>query len=225
VAELTEITAARRSALGKKVKALRRSGQVPANVYGRKRDSLAVQLNEREIEHLLATHSRSQAVAVIVDGEQEPALISAVQRHPTRRHVLHVDFLRISLDQPVTVSVQLSFHGEAPVTREDAVVVHNLSDVTVTGLPTSIPSSIDVDQSVLVDMDSSIFVRDLVIADGLQIMNDPDELVARAVRAAVEVEEAVEAAEEEAAAPTEAAAAAAPSVAESQASDEEKESA
>jgi len=225
VAELTGISAARRSALAKKVKALRRSGQVPANVYGRQRDSLAVQLNEREIEHLLATHSRSQAVAVIVEGQQEPALIAAVQRHPTRRHVLHVDFQRISLDQPVTVNVPLTFHGEAPVTRhEDAVIVHNISEVSVTGLPTAIPSDIQVDQAVLEDMDSSIFVRDLVVESGLEIMNDPDELVARAVRAAVEVEEEPAEAAEEEAAPTEAAAEAPAAEASEEPEEEKKES-
>jgi large subunit ribosomal protein L25 len=208
VADLIEIKASRRSVLGKKVKALRREGQVPANVYGRKRDSVAVQLNNREIEHLLATHSRSQAIAVVVDGEQEPALISAVQRHPTRQHVLHVDFHRISMDQPVTVNVTLAFHGEAPAIRQhEAVIAHNLSEVTVHGLPGLIPSSIDVDASSLEELDSSIFVRDLKVDDGLEIMTDPDELVARAMRPTVEAEEP--AAEEEAegeAAATEAAA-------------------
>jgi len=72
-------------------------------------------------------------------------------------------------------------------------------------------------------MDSSIFVRDLVIGDGLQIMNDPDELVARAVRAAVEVEEEPAEAAEEGAAATEAAAEAPAGEAEAaEASEEEK---
>ncbi|HEX3246104.1 MAG TPA: 50S ribosomal protein L25 [Chloroflexota bacterium] len=204
MADLVEIKASRRSVLGKKVKVLRREGQVPANVYGRQRDSVAVQLNDREIEHLLATHSRSQAIAVVVDGEQEPALISAVQRHPTRQHVLHVDFHRISMDQPVTVNVTLAFHGEAPAVRQhEAVIAHNLSEVMVHGLPGLIPSSIDVDVSSLEELDSSIFVRDLHVAEGLEIMTDPEELVARAMRPTVEAEEPVaeEEAEGEAAAP------------------------
>jgi len=190
VADLVEIKASRRTALGKKVKALRREGQVPANVYGRNQASLAVQLVNREIEHLLATHSRSQVVSVDVEGQQEPALISAVQRHPTRQHVLHVDFQRISMDIPVQVSVTLSFHGEAPAIRlHEAVIVHNLSEVSVLGLPGAIPSEIQVDVSALDDVDASIFVRDLSVGDGLQIMSDPDELVARAMRSTVEAEE------------------------------------
>jgi large subunit ribosomal protein L25 len=208
VADLVEIKASRRSVLGKKVKVLRREGQVPANVYGRKLDSLAVQLNNREIEHLLATHSRSQVVAVVVDGEHEPALISAVQRHPTRQHVLHVDFQRISMDQPVTVSVTLAFHGEAPAIRQhEAVIAHNLSEVSVHGLPGLIPSSIDVDVSSLEELDSSIFVRDLKVADGLQIVTDPDELVARAMRPTVQAEEPAVEAEAEGETPAPAAAA------------------
>jgi large subunit ribosomal protein L25 len=197
VADLAEIKAARRSVLGKKVNTLRRQGQVPANVYGRKRDSVAVQLNAREIEHLLATHSRSQVLTVILDGEQEPALISAVQRHPTRQHVLHVDFQRISLDQPVQVGVMLVFHGEAPAVKQhEAVISHNLTEVTVLGLPALIPSEIDVDISSLEDIDDSVFVRNLTVGNGLEIVTDPDELVARAMRPTVAVEEEPEAAEE-----------------------------
>ncbi|MFN0071548.1 MAG: 50S ribosomal protein L25 [Chloroflexota bacterium] len=189
MADLVEIKASHRVALGKKVKALRRDGLVPANVYGRSRDSLSVQLNDREIEHLLATHSRSQVVSVVVDGQEEPALISAVQRHPTRQHVLHVDFQRVSLDQPVQVNVQLSFVGDSPAVRHhDAVIVHNLSEVIVEGLPGAIPSEIDVDVSALVDPDSAIYVRDLSVGRGLQIMSDPDELVAKAMHSTIQAE-------------------------------------
>ena len=108
----------------------------------------------------------------------------------------------------------------------DAVIVHNISEVSVTGLPTAIPSDIQVDQAVLEDMDSSIFVRDLVVESGLEIMNDPDELIARAVRAAVEVEEEPAEVTEEEAAAAEAAAEAPPAEAEGAetAGEEKKES-
>jgi len=61
--------------------------------------------------------------------------------------------------------------------------------VSVLGLPGAIPSEIQVDVSALDDVDASIFVRDLSVGDGLQIMSDPDELVARAMRSTVEAEE------------------------------------
>lgn len=189
MADLVEIKATRREALGKKVKALRREGFVPANLYGRKQDSLAVQMNDREIEHLLATHSRSQVVAVVVDGKEEPALIADVQRHPTRQHVLHVDFHRVALDQAVQVAVPLTFSGEAPAIRlHNAVILHNLTEVTLEGLPASIPSEIAVDVSVLSDADSAIYVRDLAIPAGLKAIADADELVAKAVHSTVESE-------------------------------------
>lgn len=206
MAKLVSIPASPREVVGKKVSVLRRSGIVPGNVYGRKRDSQAVQLDNKELEHLLATHARSQVIAVVVDGKEETAMISGVQRHPTRQHLLHVDFHRISMDEPVQVALTINIVGESPAVRSSAgILLNNLTEVLVQGLPGNIPSEIDVDISGLEDVDAAIQVSDLVVPDGIEILSDPEELVVKIIRSTLGAE-----AEEDAGTETAEAAPAAP---------------
>jgi len=201
VADLTSIQASPREVVGKKVSVLRRTGIVPGNVYGRNRDSQAVQLDNKQLEHLLATHARSQVVAVVVDGREETAMISGVQRHPTRQHLLHVDFHRISMDEPVQVALTVNVIGESPAVRtSEGVLLHNLTEVSVQGLPGNIPSAIDVDVSTLEEVDAAIHVRDLVVPEGIEILTDPEEMVVKIIHSTLEEEAEEDAAAVEAAA-------------------------
>jgi large subunit ribosomal protein L25 len=194
VAKLVSIPASPREVVGKKVSVLRRSGFVPANVYGRNRDSQAVQLDNKELEHLLATHARSQAIAVLVDGKEETAMIASVQRHPTRQHLLHVDFHRISMDEPVQVALTINIIGESPAIRSsDGLLLNNLTEVTVQGLPGDIPSDVNVDISTLEEVDAAIYVRDIVVPDGIEILTDPDEMVVKIIHSTLGEEAAEDA--------------------------------
>lgn len=197
MAEITKLQASPREVTGKKVRFLRRDGIIPANLFGKKEPSVAVQVDNHELEHLLATHQRSQVLSVVLEGREESALISHVQRHPTRRSLLHVDFHRIALDVVLQVPVRLEFIGEAPAVRMyEGMLLNNLSEVVVEGLPTAIPETIQVDVSALADLESAIYVRELQAPSGITIVSDPDELITKVMPPTVEAVRAEEAVEE-----------------------------
>ena len=119
-----------------------------------------------------------------------PALIYDVSRDPVTGRMLHVDFARVSLTEKTHADVPLHFVNESPAVRTlGAVLLHARSEVSVEAFPQDIPHSIEVDLSGLLEIDDAIFVRDLKVdATLIQIENDPDELVVKAVPVKVEVE-------------------------------------
>jgi large subunit ribosomal protein L25 len=191
-----------RTAFGKKNRALRRSGWVPANISGRGIPSTAIQLKTNEIKQLLAHTSRNTVLSVDVGTTEETVLIRDVTRRPTTDELYHVDFFRISLSEPVRASVPLGVAGESPAVKVyDAVVLNSLDSVEVESLPQDLPTQIEVSLEPLAEIDAALYVRDLRVPSGVTILTDADELVTKAhgPTLAVEEEEVAPAAEEEAA--------------------------
>lgn len=195
---------------GKKVKALRREGIIPAHLYGRGTESLAVQAPVQTITNLLKTAGRNAIIDLQINGESEarPVVLRGVQRNPVTSELLHIDFLQISMTEKLRAEVPLLLTGEAPaVTVYNGVLLQNLDALTVEGLPTDIPENIEVDVSHLEEIDASIFVRDLSVPASVRVQTDLDQVVAKvaAPKLAAEMErEEAEAAAAAAAAAAEA---------------------
>lgn len=187
-----------RTTLGKKVKALRRLGVTPANVYGHNVESLAIEADSHDLALLLRRAGRTALVQLTVDGERaaRPVLIRSFSRRPTTDELLHVDFFQVSMREKLTVDVPITLVGEAPAVQQfDAVVVPALERVSVHCLPAEIPSQIEVDISSLVDTASTLFVRDLRAPAGVEILTDGDIPVVSVSAKTAEAEEAALAAE------------------------------
>jgi large subunit ribosomal protein L25 len=205
------LSARTRTTLGKKVKALRRSGVTPANIYGHNVPSLAIEANAHDLALLLRRAGRTALVQLTIDGERapRPVLIRSYNRRPTTDELLHVDFFQVSMREKLTVDVPLVLVGEAPAVEQfDAVIVPALESVSVQCLPGVIPSHIEVDISSLVDTASTLFVRDLRAPAGVEILTEGDIPVVSVSAKTAEAEEAALAAEEAEAAAAEAAEAA-----------------
>ncbi|MBA2450003.1 MAG: 50S ribosomal protein L25 [Chloroflexi bacterium] len=189
MADRIELKAEPRSVLGKQVRALRRQGIVPANLYGHA-DSTALQLPEKEMEHALARAGRTQLLQLALDGDAPTTvLIKDFQRHPTRKSLLHVDFYRVAMTERLKIDVPIRFVGEAPAVKQfDASVFQALSTLSAESLPGDLPEAIEVDVSVLEDLEAAIHVRDLVVPSGVTILTDPDELVVKLLPPMVEEE-------------------------------------
>ena len=194
-----ELSAEPRSVIGKQVKALRRQGVLPANIYGAG-ESTAIQVEVRPAQHALARAGKTQLIRLsLAGGQATNVMVKDFQRHPTRGELLHVDFYRVAMDQKLRVDVPVRLHGEAPASKTyGGTVLPQLTTVSVEALPDRLPEAIDVDISVLDTLDSTIHVRDLPAPEGAEILTDPDELVVQvmAPRVEQEVTEAPEAAGE-----------------------------
>ncbi len=171
-----------REAKGKKARFLRRDGLTPANIYGRNLDSVALQLPSAELHQALSQGGQNAVLDVKVKGEKKArtAVIRNIQRNPVTDDVIHVDFLQVDVTRAITSDVPLVFIGESPLPKAQTVISQILASIQVSGLPMQIPNSVEVDVSVLEEIDQSIFVRDLTLPDGLEVITDGDQMIVRA---------------------------------------------
>jgi large subunit ribosomal protein L25 len=160
---------------------VRKAGSVPAVIYGNSEGALAIAVNEKSLEKLLHTEGGMHAV-VQLDFENapeynSPALMKAVQRHPIKDSLLHVDFLRIRLDQRIQTQVTVVLKGRAKGIIDGGVIDHQLREVDIECLALEMPDHIEVDITNL-GLGESIHVGDLQVAEGVTILTDPELAVA-----------------------------------------------
>ena len=188
-----EITAEPRSATGKRNRQLRRTGRLPAVVYGKDTESLAIQVEAKAFDILYRAAGRTSLVKLQLDGQSKSAIIREVQRHPLSRHPLHVDFLVVDLAQEMEVDVPLVFTGEPPaVELTGGTLMTPIGHLRVRALPAEMPHEITVDVTSLVDLEASLHVRDLIIPENVHVQTDGDELIARVLPPRIEEEPEVE---------------------------------
>ena len=121
-----------------------------------------------------------------------------IQRNPVTDQILHVDFMQISLQERVRLEVSIHFSGFAPaVDTHGGILTHSMNEILVEALPTSIPSSIEIDVSSLTEIGQSIHVRDIVPPADVVIISEPESVVVRVDLPAAERAEEVEAVEGE----------------------------
>ena len=212
------IEAQPRTALGKKVRALRRTGATPIHVYGRDMDPVSLQADTRDLVHTITEVGFTTPLTVKVNGDAHFVIVREVQRHPVSELLLHVDFLAVSRTERREAAVPLHFEGESAGAREEgAMISEDLHELILEALPTDMPAALTVDVSLLADADSVIHASEIELPAGVTLITEADALVARIVfrRVAeeepeVEAEEGAEAEGAEAAAETPAAEGAAP---------------
>jgi large subunit ribosomal protein L25 len=177
---------------------LRGEGKVPGVVYGLGADPVTLTVEWRELRAALVTEQGLNAVINLeIDGQRTPTLVKDMQRHPVRRNVLHVDFIRVDLDKTVDVEVTVHLEGEAElVSREGGVVDQVLQALLITAKPADIPSGLSVDISGL-EIGEALRVSDIVLPAGVTTPVDPDDPVVTASHGISEEDLAAEAEEGE----------------------------
>jgi large subunit ribosomal protein L25 len=196
-----ELSVAPRSVLGKRVRALRRGGLTPANVYGHRVESRALQVDTVTLARTLRALERNAILSLHIEGEKapRPVMVRDIQRNAVTDRILHVDFYQVSLTEKMRADVPLLLTGKAPAVDDfGGILLQSLDSISVEALPADMPSHVEVDISVLSELDSSLHVKDLVLDPKLHLMTDLDVVIARVASPRTGVEAAI--AEEEAAA-------------------------
>lgn len=191
MADAEKLAVRPRQVLGKKVAQLRRDGVLPGVVFGGRKDSTAVQTDLRSFERSYRRWGNTTLLSLEgLDGDAIPALIHGVARDTLSGRLLHVDFQRVSLTEKTHAEVPLRFVHESPAVKTlGAVLVHARDHVTVEAFPQDIPHQIEVDLSPLVEIDDALYIRDLVFdKTKVEIVDDVDELVVKAVPVRIEEE-------------------------------------
>lgn len=174
--ELSTLKTTTRDGLGKgAARRLRAKGWVPAVLYGGGEDPLSLALDSSDFIHVMHAHAGEHAVVQLEVTDNaalnHPALIKSVQHHPIRGDVVHVDFLRIRLDQRIQTTVPVVLEGRSPGVIEGGLLDHQLRQIEVECLALEVPEVFAVDISSL-NIGDSLHVSDMPKPEGLDILTD-----------------------------------------------------
>jgi large subunit ribosomal protein L25 len=175
-----EITVKKRTIAGKEAsKRLRKSGELPAVLYGHHETPVSLSLNARAFSDLIHHHGLHSLLVLQGDGGGETAIIKDIQRHPVKGTPATVDFLRVSRNEKVTVTVAVILTGEPEgVKTGDGVLVQSLHEVQIRALPAETPESIHVDVSGLVTNGAALTLGEVALPAGVELITDAGEAVA-----------------------------------------------
>ena len=182
---------------------LRAEGHIPGVLYGHGMEPLSVTVERRSLRVALSGAAGANTVLELqVEGKKYPAVIKEMQRHPVKRTVSHIDFLQVSMNEEITVSIPLRLEGEAKaVLAANGLVDPAVDSIEVVTTPANMPNEFVVD---VTDMQPGDVIRlqDLPMPKGATATGDPEMPIVTVLSLRAEQEEAAaeEAAAEEAAA-------------------------
>ncbi|MCH2305358.1 MAG: 50S ribosomal protein L25 [SAR202 cluster bacterium] len=173
-----------RTTVGKKVKKLRQNGKIPIRLFGGGIDPMPMQADASSLGKILSQAGFNSPIFVNFDSSKEEnvCFIREIQRDPITEELLHIDLLKVDMSKKVTVEVPVRLFGVPDAVKNlGGILLQSINSIPVSALPLSIPESISVDVSILVDFDKSIRIKDIEFGDGVDPERDPDTLIARVV--------------------------------------------
>jgi len=165
-----------------KVEILRKQGVIPGVMYGPKIEVAMIKVDGKEFKKIYGEVGKSSLINLESQSGKTPVLIREVQREPVRDGIIHVDFYQPPLDEKIEVNVPLVFNEDAPaVTQLGGTLEKHIQEVGVKALPQDLPAEIAVDISTLVTFEDRILVKDLVHEASVEIVRDPEDVIAQVV--------------------------------------------
>src|SRR5271165_5956389 len=193
----TKLDVSSRAAAGSRAaRRLRRSGRVPGVLYGGGGESVGFDADARELR--LALAASGAVLDLSIDGEKAtPVVLKEAQRDPVRGQTVHVDLLRVRLDEAISAVVPLELLGvdDAPGVKEGGVLEQITRELNVEALPTAIPEAISYEIGEM-QIGETIGLSAVSIPDGVTLLDDVEETVVATLsppRLQVEAEEEIEA--------------------------------
>ncbi|MGK2924554.1 MAG: 50S ribosomal protein L25/general stress protein Ctc [Lysobacterales bacterium] len=174
MSETTTINAEFREDVGKGAsRRLRHAGKVPAVIYGGHRDPVALTLQQDELLHASENEAFYASILEIKVGKDrtQQAVVRDMQRHPYKPIIMHIDFMRVSAEELLRMSVPLHFVGEelSPAGKASGVVIqHQLTEVEISALPRNLPEFLSVDLSKIAAGDV-VMLSDIKLPEGVTI--------------------------------------------------------
>ena len=170
-----------RTVMRKKNSALRRQGITPIHVYGPGMASQVFQVDTQLLRKTLSVVGYNRPVEVAPDGSSEThlAFVREIQFHPLTTEVVHVDFLRVDTTKTTRVEVPVELVGDSAAVRvHGGSLIQGMYTVLVEARPMEVPAVVTVEASIMETFDKAIHVSDLVVAEGVTILTDSDQMVA-----------------------------------------------
>jgi large subunit ribosomal protein L25 len=176
------LNAQERQMKGKMVKQLRRTGLVPAVVYGHRSEPLSLQIEARALQTVLQEAGTSRLITLNVEGLEAPkmVLVRELQRDALNHRMLHVDLYEVIMTERITAEVPVVLIGESALVKSGAgLLFEGLDSIEIECLPGDLPEEFEVDVTGLTEIDAALLVKDLKLPEGVEILTDLDEVVVK----------------------------------------------
>lgn len=156
---------------------LRKTGYLPAAIYGKGMETVSVSIKTDELRRILSKLGRNAVLTLeTAEGKLFTVIIKEIQNAPVSRNYLHVDFLQVSLSEEISASVAIRIVNSESLEMKKLILNRQLDQVTVKGFPQNIPDVIDIDASKL-NLGDSVKVSDLELPEGITVENEADTVV------------------------------------------------
>lgn len=154
--------------------------KIPAVLYGKNINNLSLWVGEKEFQKIYSQAGESTLLKVAIDAKGERnVIIKEVQKDVLSGNPIHVDFYQVRMDEEIEATVEIDFVGEPPAVKElGGVLVKNIDEVDVKCLPGDLPPKIVVDVNLLKTFDDYIYVKNLKVSDKVELLVDPETVVA-----------------------------------------------
>jgi len=187
--ERTTLNAETRVVAEERAKNLRADGMIPAVIYGQGNNTL-LKVENLALRRVLREAGTTNLIDINVENETHTVVVREVQSHVTRGDLIHVDFFEVDMHAKIIVDAELSTVGiAAPVSDGLGTTALVLYSVQIESMPEDMISQIEVDMSLIENPDDMIYVRDLPIPPGIEVLTDPDAVVVRFEYTPIEEEE------------------------------------
>jgi large subunit ribosomal protein L25 len=173
------MSAAKREIVGKKVSQLRKAGFVVGNIFSKGNDSTAVQVEYEIMRKMVDKAGFNHPILLDVDGEEHLVLIKSIERDPRKHMIEHVGFHEVRKDQKVEAEVPVELIGTSPAVLAGNIVLTVDNTIMVSANPMSLPDHLEVSAELLANPDDMIQAKDLVMPEGVELVDEPDKVVYR----------------------------------------------
>ena len=171
-----ELVGTPRSEYGKKAaKSFRKENLVPCNLYGNG-ENVTFTVTVDDVRKLIYTPD-TMAVALTIGEAKKMAVVKELQFHPVSEQLLHIDFLEVTEDKPVTVAIPVQLQGHAEGVKAGGKLALEMKKLKVNGIYTQIPNRVEIDVTNL-GLGKKLYVGEVKL-EGLKLMNPADSCVAR----------------------------------------------
>ena len=178
--EKFELDATSRTIIGKKSKILRLKGLMPAVVYGPGHKPEVISVDKILFGKILKKAGTSALVDLTVDGEKPyKVLIHEPQVDPINNKPIHADFYAVKMSEKIETEIPIHFIGVSPAVEElEGNFIANKTDLKIKCLPADLIQNVEVDISTLKTFEDQIKIEDIKVPETIQVIDDPEEIIA-----------------------------------------------
>lgn len=185
-----KLTTTERDGVGRKLRAARAEGRIPAVLYGHKVTPTHVWVNVLDFDRVNKVAGESTIIELAPEsGASANVLIQDIQKDPVTGAVIHIDFFQVRMDEEIEKNISLVFEGVAPAVKElGGILLKTLDEIAVRCLPAHLPQHITVDLSSLKTFDDHIAIKDLPLLTGVEILLPVETMVVSVAKPRTEEE-------------------------------------